>query len=177
MNTAIQSAYDLGWKLAWVLRGWDGPQLLDTYETERRPVAAHNVARSADPHGGSRLAAQELPADLGGRIPHVWLPNRSDAMSTLDLLGPGLALLTTGPSASWKRAAAATSAGPPLAVHDLDAITARGLGIPSGGALLARPDGGISRWWPAGTDPAAALRMTIQTVPVLTNRAVPRRPR
>jgi putative polyketide hydroxylase len=177
MNTAIQSAYDLGWKLAWVLRGWAGPQLLDTYETERRPVAAHNVARSADPHGGSRLAAQELPADLGGRIPHVWLPNRADAMSTLDLLGPGLALLTTGPSASWKRAAAATSPGPPLAVHDLDAITARGLGIPSGGALLARPDGGLSGWWPAGTDPAAALRMAIPTVPALTNRAVPRRSR
>ncbi|KAF0963440.1 3-(3-hydroxy-phenyl)propionate/3-hydroxycinnamic acid hydroxylase [Rhodococcus sp. T7] len=79
MNTAIQSAHDLGWKLAWVLRGWTGPQLLDTYETERRPVAAHNVARSADPHGGTRLAAQELPADLGGRIPHVWLPSHASA--------------------------------------------------------------------------------------------------
>ncbi|MDT2009738.1 hypothetical protein FXW78_49085 [Rhodococcus opacus] len=64
MNTAIQSAYDLGWKLAWVLRGWAGPQLLDTYETERRPVAAHNVARSADPHGGARLAHRKLPVDL-----------------------------------------------------------------------------------------------------------------
>ncbi|MGH3768718.1 MAG: FAD-dependent monooxygenase [Pseudonocardiaceae bacterium] len=54
MNTAIHGAYDLGWKLAWVLRGWADPVLLDTYETERRPVAAHNVARSADPLGGSR---------------------------------------------------------------------------------------------------------------------------
>ncbi|MCP2256608.1 2-polyprenyl-6-methoxyphenol hydroxylase [Streptoalloteichus tenebrarius] len=38
MNTGIQDAYNLGWKLAHVLRG--APEsLLDTYETERRPVA------------------------------------------------------------------------------------------------------------------------------------------
>ncbi|WP_446742390.1 FAD-dependent monooxygenase [Silvibacterium acidisoli] len=39
MNTGIQDAYNLGWKLAAVLRGApDG--LLDTYEEERLPVAA-----------------------------------------------------------------------------------------------------------------------------------------
>ena len=46
INTAIHDAYDLGWKLAWVLRGWADPQLLDSYEGERRPVAEHNVERS-----------------------------------------------------------------------------------------------------------------------------------
>jgi 2-polyprenyl-6-methoxyphenol hydroxylase-like FAD-dependent oxidoreductase len=51
MNTAIGGGHDLGWKLGWVLRGWAGPELLDTYEDERRPIAAHNVARSADPDG------------------------------------------------------------------------------------------------------------------------------
>ena len=49
MNTAIHDGFDLGWKLAWVLRGWTGDGLLDSYEPERRPVAEHNVARSADP--------------------------------------------------------------------------------------------------------------------------------
>src|SRR5215211_782223 len=34
MNTAIADGYDVGWKLAWVLRGWAGPDLLDSYETE-----------------------------------------------------------------------------------------------------------------------------------------------
>jgi 2-polyprenyl-6-methoxyphenol hydroxylase-like FAD-dependent oxidoreductase len=39
LNTGIQDAYNLGWKLATVLRG--GPEsLLDTYEEERLPVAA-----------------------------------------------------------------------------------------------------------------------------------------
>ena len=48
MNTAIHGGHDLGWKLAWVVRGWAGAELLDSYELERRPVAEHNVARSAD---------------------------------------------------------------------------------------------------------------------------------
>ncbi|MDP4096112.1 FAD-dependent monooxygenase [Paenibacillus sp. P96] len=38
MNTGIQDAYNLGWKLAAVLHGSDAA-LLDTYDEERRPVA------------------------------------------------------------------------------------------------------------------------------------------
>lgn len=38
MNTGIQDAYNLGWKLAAVLHGAK-PSLLDTYDEERRPVA------------------------------------------------------------------------------------------------------------------------------------------
>lgn len=39
LNTGVQDAYNLGWKLAHVARG--GPDsLLDTYETERLPIAA-----------------------------------------------------------------------------------------------------------------------------------------
>jgi putative polyketide hydroxylase len=49
MNTAVAEGHDLGWKLAWVLRGWAGPDLLDTYEAEWRPVGARRTARSADP--------------------------------------------------------------------------------------------------------------------------------
>ena len=46
MNTAIHDAYDLGWKLAWTLRGWAPSALLDSYEAMRRPIGEHNVARS-----------------------------------------------------------------------------------------------------------------------------------
>jgi 2-polyprenyl-6-methoxyphenol hydroxylase-like FAD-dependent oxidoreductase len=37
MNTGIQDAFDLGWKLAAVVMGWGGPTLLASYDIERRP--------------------------------------------------------------------------------------------------------------------------------------------
>jgi 2-polyprenyl-6-methoxyphenol hydroxylase-like FAD-dependent oxidoreductase len=48
MNTGIQDAVDLGWKLEAVLRGWGGAHLLGSYESERRPVALRNVAASTE---------------------------------------------------------------------------------------------------------------------------------
>lgn len=39
MNTGIQDAYNLGWKLAAVINGEAGDQLLDTYAEERIPIA------------------------------------------------------------------------------------------------------------------------------------------
>jgi 2-polyprenyl-6-methoxyphenol hydroxylase-like FAD-dependent oxidoreductase len=39
LNTSIQDAYNLGWKLELVLKGLASETLLDTYESERRPVA------------------------------------------------------------------------------------------------------------------------------------------
>jgi 2-polyprenyl-6-methoxyphenol hydroxylase-like FAD-dependent oxidoreductase len=41
MNTGIQDAINIGWKLAVILRGDAPPKLLDTYEAERLPVAEH----------------------------------------------------------------------------------------------------------------------------------------
>jgi hypothetical protein len=41
MNTAVQDAYNLGWKLGHVLRHGSPQTLLDSYEEERLPVAAH----------------------------------------------------------------------------------------------------------------------------------------
>ena len=38
MNMGVSDGVDLGWKLAAVLQGWGGAQLLDSYERERRPV-------------------------------------------------------------------------------------------------------------------------------------------
>lgn len=45
MNTGIQDSANLGWKLAAVANGAPA-ELLDTYEAERRPVAAHVLALS-----------------------------------------------------------------------------------------------------------------------------------
>jgi 2-polyprenyl-6-methoxyphenol hydroxylase-like FAD-dependent oxidoreductase len=52
MNTGIDDAANLGWKLAALVQGWGGPGLLASFEHERRPIAfrntgaARNLARS-----------------------------------------------------------------------------------------------------------------------------------
>lgn len=46
MNTGIQDAVNLSWKLAATIQGWGGEHLLATYETEQRPVAIRNVAEA-----------------------------------------------------------------------------------------------------------------------------------
>jgi 2-polyprenyl-6-methoxyphenol hydroxylase-like FAD-dependent oxidoreductase len=46
MNTGVGEAFDLGWKLAAVLKGYGGSHLLDSYEVERRPVALRNCEGS-----------------------------------------------------------------------------------------------------------------------------------
>jgi 2-polyprenyl-6-methoxyphenol hydroxylase-like FAD-dependent oxidoreductase len=58
MNTGIQDAWNLGWKLALVADGIASPELLDTYQTERMPIGrevlrltdrAFKIATSAHP--------------------------------------------------------------------------------------------------------------------------------
>jgi 2-polyprenyl-6-methoxyphenol hydroxylase-like FAD-dependent oxidoreductase len=48
LNLGIQDAFNLGWKLAAEVNGWAPEGLLDTYEAERRPVAADvlNITRA-----------------------------------------------------------------------------------------------------------------------------------
>ncbi|MGV9312155.1 FAD-dependent monooxygenase [Streptomyces sp. NPDC003691] len=43
MNAGLADAHNLCWKLAGVLRGWAGPALVDSYGTERRPVALRTL--------------------------------------------------------------------------------------------------------------------------------------
>jgi 2,4-dichlorophenol 6-monooxygenase len=45
-NTSIQDAYNLAWKLAYVLRGTAGEGLLDSYDAERAPVGKQIVLRA-----------------------------------------------------------------------------------------------------------------------------------
>jgi 2-polyprenyl-6-methoxyphenol hydroxylase-like FAD-dependent oxidoreductase len=165
MNTAIQDAFDLGWKLAWVLRGWAGPELLATYEPESRPVAAHNVQRSSEPTGARRQTDQALAWDLGGRLPHHWLSVGDKERSTIDLIGDGLTLLAGPSDPRWARIADIVPPNPPTEVHVLDADTADALDLPPAGALLARPDGReLRRWTDLDTATAAAAEgLTINT--------------
>jgi 2-polyprenyl-6-methoxyphenol hydroxylase-like FAD-dependent oxidoreductase len=58
MNTGIQDAVDLSWKLDASLAGWAGPRLLGSYEVERRPVALRNVAEASGNLGRMRSPGQ-----------------------------------------------------------------------------------------------------------------------
>ena len=53
-NTSIQDAYNLAWKLKLVLSGAAGPELLDTYSTERAPIGRQIVERANRSIGETR---------------------------------------------------------------------------------------------------------------------------
>jgi 2-polyprenyl-6-methoxyphenol hydroxylase-like FAD-dependent oxidoreductase len=200
MNTAIADAYDLGWKLAWTIRGLGSESLLDSYEAERGPVGRRNVALSIVPDGGggsddglaedlgtvvrsdvivddgSPEPAEDGPfmadARPGARAPHAWLSLGSRRVSTLDLFGRELVLLTMGGEGEWGSAAASLgdtasgsaarmrTVGPRL--RDVEGTFAAAYGLAKGGAVLVRPDGVVA--WRSRTmppDPGASLQAAV----------------
>lgn len=80
MNMGVADGVDLGWKLAAVLQGWGGAQLLDSYERERRLVHGQVLDEAVANHAmlGNQLWREGLDADddagaalrreVGGRI-------------------------------------------------------------------------------------------------------------
>jgi putative polyketide hydroxylase len=171
MNMAIHGAYDLSWRLAWVLRGWAEPRLFEGYEAERRPVALHNIERGKDPNGSLRGLEDALPVDLGERIPHAWL-DAGRGVSTLDLVGAGLTLLH-GPEAhagaGWRAGLAGAGPRAPISAAGLDEPTAARLGLGPAGALLVRPDGvPLARWEVPLASPARTIARVLEGAGVLT---------
>jgi hypothetical protein len=79
LNTGVQDVHNLAWKLAAVLKGWAAPELLDTYDAERRPWGqfvtdealnhAISMGRGQQPDGASgeapQLARPEFHSELG----------------------------------------------------------------------------------------------------------------
>ncbi|WP_410177167.1 FAD-dependent monooxygenase [Streptomyces nigrescens] len=67
LNTSVQDAYNLGWKLGQVLRHGAPDTLLDSYETERRPIAARILDTSTRLHrSGSLRRGRDLhQLDIG----------------------------------------------------------------------------------------------------------------
>ena len=71
-NTAMQDGYYLGWKLAAVIKGKAGPELLDSYDVERRPyaeaVCTWQVANLAE-----RRRIDNLAEQVGAPLDHATL--------------------------------------------------------------------------------------------------------
>jgi len=63
-NTCVGDAVNVAWKLAAVLNGWGGPNLLASYEPERRPVAARTIA---DASANNTALAHHFASDLLGQ--------------------------------------------------------------------------------------------------------------
>jgi hypothetical protein len=106
-----------------------------------------NTLDSAQP---TRDNGEAFAADLAGRLPHVWLRRGRTRVSTLDLLGPGLTLLT-GPRGAIT--AAGLAAPLPLTVDSVDLPAASAFDIGAGGAVLVRPDGRVAHRWPVAVEP------------------------
>jgi 2-polyprenyl-6-methoxyphenol hydroxylase-like FAD-dependent oxidoreductase len=68
MNTGIDGAANLAWKIAAAVQGWAGPRLLASYEIERRPIARRNTA-----------AARTLTERVGEVVPPSNLEELSEA--------------------------------------------------------------------------------------------------
>ncbi len=160
LNTGLADAHNLAWKLAHVLRGEAGPELLETYHTERHPVALMTMnqahLRFNDPalHWGKDMAQARKAAGainapvvhLGYRYGGAELPSTEDI--TLDLDGsPGSRLphmwVTDGVStldlvaSQWCVLTADPDVKADVPVHFV-------AGWPYG-TVLVRPDGFVSR--------------------------------
>jgi putative polyketide hydroxylase len=89
LNAGMADAHNLAWKLAAVLAGQAGPGLLDSYQAERRPVAAFTleqaVRRVADPRlhwgdGPQAAAARAAAGVVNAPIVHMGYRYDSDAV-------------------------------------------------------------------------------------------------
>ncbi|MBA4856270.1 FAD-dependent monooxygenase [Nocardia farcinica] len=176
MNVGIQDAHNLGWKLAATLTGRARPELLDTYETERRPVGAEltDTSRaqvalmSVFSPEGLRLRAllaemlannPQLNKDLAERVSGLAVRYRPapDAHPLTGTRAPDLRFGATGLFELLHGGEHVlldlTGAGDPGSRPGLLAHTARPEHLPgdwSGvGAALIRPDGHIA--WAAAT--------------------------
>ncbi len=172
LNTGVQDAHNLGWKLAAVENGQAGTDLLDSYERERRPVAQRNAEVSLD----NALKLIEVPIALGadpdtedpddeddvaladeldpvrtyspssrpgGRLPNGWIRRGEATCSTLDLIPLDRSVLIAGPTGESPEADLRVG----IDFEDPDGWWSGILGIPDAGALLVRPDQHIAARW------------------------------
>ena len=87
LNTGVLDASNLAWKIAAVLRGAPAT-LLDTYEAERRPIAAWMLGVTSALEAQS-FAMKALPTDRDERMLHLTLNYRDSVLSREERAVPG----------------------------------------------------------------------------------------
>ena len=147
LNTSVQDAYNLGWKLGAVVHGGAPASLLDTYEEERRPLAAQMLGISTGVHRGEvRRGAATVQLGLGYRESSLTEDARSEAGSVRagdrapDTTIDGVRLFDAFRGPHWTLLALGTQA-PALhaePVHVIEGPTQEPYGK---GLFLVRPDG------------------------------------
>ncbi|MBB2203322.1 FAD-dependent oxidoreductase [Gluconacetobacter tumulisoli] len=178
LNTSVQDAYNLGWKLGAVLAGAPDA-LLDSYEAERRPIAADMLglatdllekAKQGDMRRGRDVHQMDLayPSSLlsldltgraagvraGDRAPDVPLQGAGGQPRRLfDLMrGPHWTLVGRGADAALPPPRAGLHShriGPGDAFRDVGDRLATAYGMADGDLLLIRPDGYVGAVLPA----------------------------
>jgi 2-polyprenyl-6-methoxyphenol hydroxylase-like FAD-dependent oxidoreductase len=94
-NTSVDDVCNLGWKLAAVCQGWGSPQLLASYEIERRPIAERNTrfARSIANFYKTLGVTPMLEEDsAAGELVRAEFGKRCLALSTREFDAPGIHL-------------------------------------------------------------------------------------
>ena len=74
MHTGLEEVFNLAWKLAAVLEGWGGPALLQSYESERRPIAVRNVELATRSYNAiAAIPPWRGEQDAGWHADKTWL--------------------------------------------------------------------------------------------------------
>jgi len=171
LNTSVQDSYNLGWKLAAVLRGAPD-SLLGTYEEERRPIAADmlglstsllEAAKSGNMRRGREehqldlcYAASSLALEMPERIFGVHAGDRAPDAPARGAAGQATRLFDLFKGPHWTLLGldgAPPAIGPTrpnLHIHvvgphgdidDADGYIREGYGVAAGDLILVRPDG------------------------------------
>nr|WP_164785117.1 FAD-dependent monooxygenase [Streptomyces griseoviridis] len=147
LNTSVQDAYNLGWKLAAVVSGEAPAALLDSYEEERRPIAAGVLGLSTGVHHGQvRRGAATRQLGLGYRDSSLTRETRRAPAGVRagdrapDGTVAGVRLFDAFRGPHWTLLALDTPA-PDLAGAPVRVVTGAAPAGYGPGLLLVRPDG------------------------------------
>jgi 2-polyprenyl-6-methoxyphenol hydroxylase-like FAD-dependent oxidoreductase len=181
LNTSVQDAYNLGWKLAAVLDG--APEaLLETYEAERRPLAADVLDLSTRLLAGIKSGDNRRPREVqqldigyptsplsflghstasklapGARAPDATVQGAGGSPTRLFNLFKGThwTLLVNGPSSLAPHAGLHIhSIGPGMEIEDRLGQFAQFYGLEESASALIRPDGYLAGVFARGQMPA-----------------------